>query len=278
MKHNLRLILVLTLCLFLLSFTSKAFISIPDPEIVALPHTFDGDGDSYYIDINGDENPDFIIEYVNGAYYINGDVNIRNSIDGNVNDAYSFGNLVFVESDGQYNAASQMNGALTKRWYSPYVSILPYLTPIEVPVLNYNSNLQDGSLNVSMDSYWSYKGIILGELLGDALQATTKSGATDGYIGVYYNTSLSYGVNVSSSDKDYVPSSSYRTGWLHYQFVEPGVFRLLSAGSATAPDESVNAGAGDPFGGVPVPVSMIGSFLALLAIGGGSYFKRKRKK
>ena len=190
------------------------------------------------IDVNNDGEIDFIIEYLGSGSAY------MFSITG-VNDE----NKVLVEPVDES--------------FADYVSILPYLTLIEYDDFGDTPPMQGASLGSPAGSYWSNEAIVLGmPLINDTpLQSNTFGGAEDGYIGVYYNVS----------------GSNY-TGWLHYQYVSPGEFIILSAGSATGPNLPVAAGFGDPFGNPVVPVSIIGSLIALLAIGGGSYLKRKRKK
>lgn len=217
--------------------------------ITPLPHTFNGD--SKDIDVDGDTNPDFAVECYGSApfnYRIYG-----------VNP----GNKVFVEYDGLPLDAQEGKKALTTTG-ATYVSILAYKTLIEAPIdqiPNSPSETLEGSINI--DPFWSMGGIILGDVLhgSPGLQATTQTGATNGYIGVYYYS-----------------SGSYYTGWLHYQYVSPGVFNLLSAGSGSAPQASVPAGLNDPYGPATVPIPLVASIFGMLAIGGGIFFRRKRNK
>lgn len=207
--------------------------------VVSLPHTFRRSSGS--IDVNNDGEIDFSIEYSSSGS------NFNYRIVG-VNEE----NEVLVETLDLLDDDPQPN----------YASILPYLTLIEHDGFGDAPPLQGTPLANPAGSSWANEAILLGapSLDNNSLQANTFYGAEDGYVGVYYNV-----------------SGSYYTGWLHYKYISYGAFTLLSVGSAIAPDAPVAAGFGDPFDPV-VPVSIIGTLVAFLAIGGGSYLKRKRKK
>ena len=206
---------------------------------VSLPHTFRRSSGS--IDVNNDGEIDFSIEFSSSGS------NFNYRIVG-VNEE----NEVLVETLELLDDDPQPN----------YASILPYLTLIEHDGFGDAPPLQGTPLANPAGSSWANEAILLGapSLDNNPLQANTFYGAEDGYVGVYYNV-----------------SGSYYTGWLHYKYISYGAFTLLSVGSAIAPDAPVAAGFGDPFDPV-VPVSIIGTLVAFLAIGGGSYLKRKRKK
>lgn len=250
MKNKIAQFLLIVVALFSISLISKAqskALTNGYP-IVTLPHTFNGD--SKDIDVDGNNSPDFAIEFSGSVPFYNYRIY---GIDPR--------NQVFVEYYGAPVIAAKVDQQLTSFGGGAYVSILPYQTQILGPVgAPLTPALQ--SVNISIEPYWSSEGIILGvpSLPGTALHSATISGATDGYIGVYYNR-----------------SGSYYTGWLHYQYAGSGSFKILSAGSSPTSGAPVLAGAGDPYASPIVPVSIIVSLIGLFAIGGGTYFRHKKK-
>lgn len=212
--------------------------------IVTLPYTFNATNSVGDIDVNNDGTADFYVNFYGGS-------NNRCRIQGIDNSPSSPGALSYVSSGNKVltefiGAPASPNGGLQT----------------SLPGTYYTSMLSSGfsiSSSVSGGLTWSSDALFFGNpIFSPSLSGTYYSGANSGYVGVQF---------LIDGDQHY--------GWLNVVIDPNGQFVTInSAGYQASAGSPAIAGLNDPFA---VPVPIIASLLGLAAIGGGIFFKRRKK-
>ena len=229
-------------------FASNNCLAIIDPPIVSLPYTFTSSNTPASINIDGDEDADFYIEYYGlmGGYYF-------------MLHGLGCNNFLLAEWVSPPSAPLEATAPLTE--IPPeYTSILPFGTEIYCPGVA--SPLADAPLTRPPSGpYWVDQAIIVWGETGlppvSPLTATTEDDVFEGYFGVSFTN-----------------SGGRYNAWLHVSVDEDlHEVTIFASGMGSAPDEPVMAGEG-----AAVPVPFIASVLGIFAIGAGVVIRRRKKK
>lgn len=212
--------------------------------IVTLPYTFNATNSVGDIDIDRDGHADFYVEFHPGAnnYCIISGIGMGSTQDGSL--GITLGNKVLSEFIGGFDS----NGGLQSSLPEPsgyYTSMLSSGFTI--------SSIRPIGLNWASSS--RFFGI---RELNSPLSSTYYSGTQSGYVGVQF-----------------LIGGQPHYGWLNVVIDPNGQFVTInSAGYQASAGLPAVAGLNDPFA---VPVPIIASLLGLAAIGGGIFFKRRKK-
>ena len=212
--------------------------------IVTLPYTFNATKSVGDIDIDRDGNADFYVEFHSGSNNyctING-IGITSTQDGSL--GMVSGSRVLSEFIGEFDS----NGGLQ--------SSLPEPSGYYTSMLSRGFSISSvRPVGLSWASSSRFFGV---RELKSSLSGTYYSGAQSGYVGVQF-----------------LIGGNIHYGWLNVVIDPSGQFVTInSAGYQASAGLPAVAGLNDPFA---VPVPIIASLLGLAAIGGGIFFKRRKK-
>ncbi len=213
--------------------------------IVNLPYTFDATNTGGCIDVDRNGFADFEVRFANGSpkrCRITGIEDASPSPSGSLSVTYS-SNKILSEFLGEAESAGALGTPLSPSGF--YTSMLSRGYSI-------NGTTTGGLRWESRSNFFGIPDTSPG------LSGTYYTGTQSGYVGVQF---------VSGGQLHY--------GWLNVVIDPSGQFVTInSAGYQASAGSTAIAGLNDPFA---VPVPIIASLLGLAAIGGGVFFRRRKK-